>query len=181
MSLKIPISRNKDRAMGTNHVRVGACPYPNLAQKWENGKNYNYMEKFVIRIPKQGLFQDSNSGGVGWIYGGLVVSPKIDFSPLQVGVCEALGAVYATWEYICTDTWHGKASHTPRFDHSLIYPRISDQGGMVYPLERLDEIRSKLGQRLTSMGQVAPPKPTSRTKTGRRRTFDSGNSSTDRR
>ena len=65
MSPKLPISRNKERAMGTNHVGVGACPSPNLAQKWENGKNYNYMEKFVIRIPKQGLFQDSNSRGVG--------------------------------------------------------------------------------------------------------------------
>ena len=65
MCLKIPISQNKDRAMGTNHVGVGACPTPNLAQKWENGKNYNYMEKFEILIPKQGLFQDSNSGGVG--------------------------------------------------------------------------------------------------------------------
>jgi len=52
--------------MGTNYVGVGACPFPNLAQKWENGKNYNYyMEKFVIRIPKQGLFQDSKSGDVG--------------------------------------------------------------------------------------------------------------------
>ena len=65
MSLKIPISRNKDRAMGTNHVGVGACSSPNLAQKWENGKNYSYMEKFVIRISKQGFFQDSNSGDVG--------------------------------------------------------------------------------------------------------------------
>ena len=74
-----------------------------------------------------------------------------------------------------------KQAKHPVFDRFLIYPRISDQGGMVYPLERLDEIRSKLGQRLTSMGQVAPPQPTSRTKTGRRRTFDSGNSSTDRR
>ena len=168
--------------MGTNHVGVGACPSPNLAQKWENGKNYNYMEKFVIRIPKQGLFQDSNSGGVGWIYGGLVVSPKIDFSPLQVGGMWSTGSCICNMRiYICTDTWHGKACHTPRFDRSLIYPRISNQGGMVYPLERLDEIHSKLGQRFTSMGQVAPPQPNSQTKTGRRRTFDSGNSGTDRR
>ena len=65
MSLKIPISRNKDRAMGKNHVGVGACPSPNLAQKWDNGKNYNYIEKFVIRIPKQGFFHDSKSGDVG--------------------------------------------------------------------------------------------------------------------
>ena len=35
------------------------------------------------------------------------------------------------------------------------YPKIGDQGGMVYPFERLDEISSKLGQRLASMGQVA--------------------------
>ena len=65
MSLNIPPPRNEDRAMGANHVGVGAYPSPNLAQTWENGKNYNYIEKFVIRFPKQGLFQDSNSGGVG--------------------------------------------------------------------------------------------------------------------
>ena len=65
---------------------------------------------------------------------------------------------------------HGMASHTPRFKLSQIYSRIGDQGGVVYPLERLDEIRSKLSQRLASMGQVAPPQPTSRTKTERSRT-----------
>ena len=65
MSLKILRPRNVDRAMGANYVGVGAYLSPNLAQTWENGKNYNHIEKFVIRIPKQGLFQDSYSGGVG--------------------------------------------------------------------------------------------------------------------
>ena len=65
MSLKIPPPQNADGAMGANHVGVGAYLSPNLAQTWENGKNYNHIEKFVIRIPKQGLFQDSDSGGVG--------------------------------------------------------------------------------------------------------------------
>jgi hypothetical protein len=65
VSLKIPPPRNADGAMGANHVGVGAYLSPNLAQTWENGKNYNHVEKFVIRIPEQGLFQDSDSGGVG--------------------------------------------------------------------------------------------------------------------
>ena len=65
MSLKIPPPRKVDGAMGANHVGVGAYLSPNLAQTWENGKNYNHIEKFVIRIPKQGLFQNSDSGGVG--------------------------------------------------------------------------------------------------------------------
>ena len=65
MSLEIPPPRNEDRAKSANHVGVGAYPSPNLAQTWENGENYNYIEKFVIRILKQGLSQDSNSGSVG--------------------------------------------------------------------------------------------------------------------
>ena len=66
--------------MGANHVGVGAYLSPNLAQTLENGKNYNHIEKFVIRIPKQGLFQDSDSGGVGWIYGGVT---KNLFQPIK--------------------------------------------------------------------------------------------------
>ena len=168
--------------MGTNHVGVGACSTPNLAQKWENGKNYSYMEKFVIRIPKQGLFQDSNSGDVGWIYGGLVVSPKIEFSPLQVGGMWSTGScicnmrIYMYW-YMA---WQSK-SHTPFWPFPDLSEDKRSRRDVIPPWEAIDEIRSKLGQRLTSMGQVAPPQPTSRTKTGRRRTFDSGNSSTDRR
>ena len=63
MSLKIP--RNEDRAMGANHVGVGAYSSPNFVQMWKNGKKYDNIEKFMIRIPKQGGFQDSNSGDVG--------------------------------------------------------------------------------------------------------------------
>ena len=81
MSLKIPSPQNVDRAMGANHVGVGAYLSPNLAQTLENGKNYNHIEKFVIRIPKQGLFQDSDSGVLAE---SMVVSPKIYFNPLQV-------------------------------------------------------------------------------------------------
>ena len=67
--------------MGANHVGVGAYLSPNLVQTWENGKNYNHIEEFVIRIPKQGLFQDSDSRVLAE---SMVVSPKIYFSPLQV-------------------------------------------------------------------------------------------------
>ena len=69
--------------MGATHVGVGAYPSPNLAQMWENGKNYNYIEKFVIRIRKQGL---SRIPIQGVLAESMVVSPKIDFSPSQVGV-----------------------------------------------------------------------------------------------
>ena len=79
--------------MDANHVGVGAYLSPNLAQTWENLKNYNYIETFVIQIQKEGIFQDSNSGVLAE---SMVVSPKIDSSPLQVGVWEALGTVYAT-------------------------------------------------------------------------------------
>ena len=46
-------------------------------------KNYNYIEKFVIRIHKQGL---SRIPIQGVLAESMVVSPKIDFSPSQVGV-----------------------------------------------------------------------------------------------
>ena len=81
MSLKIHPPQKVDGAIGANHVGVGAYLSPNLAQTWENGENYNHIEKFVIRIPKQGLLQNSDSGVLAE---SMVVSPKIYFSPLQV-------------------------------------------------------------------------------------------------
>ena len=69
--------------MGATQVGVGAYPSPNLAQPWENGKNYYYIEKFVIQIHKQGLSRISIQGVLAESMG---VSPKIDFKPSQVGV-----------------------------------------------------------------------------------------------
>ena len=165
MSLKIPPPRNEDRAMSANHVGVRAYLSPNLAQTWKNGEKYNYLEKFGIQIPKQGFFQDSNSGGVGWTNGG--VSPNIWFQPIISRGYGEHWELYATWEYICTDTWHGKSkSHTPYW----VFPDLFEDrwSRRVYPLERIDKIRPKLGQRLSGMGQVAPPQPTNRTRTGKR-------------
>ena len=91
--------------MGANHARVGAYPSPNLAETWKNSKNYNCIEKFVIRIPKQGLFQDSNSGGVGWIYGGVT---KNWFQPVTSRGYVEHWELYATREYIY-ELIHGMA------------------------------------------------------------------------
>ena len=102
MSLKIPPPRNKDSAMGANHVEVGAYPSPSLAQTWKNDKNYNYFKKFVIRISKQDLFQNLNSGGVAWTNGGIT---KYQFQPITSRGYGEHWELYATWEYICTDTY----------------------------------------------------------------------------
>ena len=134
---------------------MGAYLSPNLAQTLENGKNYNHIEKFMIRIPKQGHSQDSDSAVLAE---SLLVSPKIYFNPYKYRGYGDHWELYMQHEKIYA---HGMAKQVT---HPFL--RIGDQGGMAYPLERLDEIRSKLGQRLANMGQVAPPQSTSRTKTG---------------
>ena len=69
--------------MGATQVGVGAYPSPNLAQTLENRKSYSYIAKFIIRIHKQGLSRITIQGVLAE---SMVVSPKIDFSPSQVGV-----------------------------------------------------------------------------------------------
>ena len=102
--------RNADGGMGAYHVGVGAYLSPNLARTWENGKNYNHIEKFVIRIPKQGLFQDSDSGGVGWINGGVT---KNLFQPItSIGGMGSTGSCIRNMRKNIYMAWQSK-SHTP--------------------------------------------------------------------
>ena len=60
--------------MGANHVGVGAYLSPNLAQTWENGKNYNHIERvlraaarLILLLPRTSSVENEIGTVLHWL------------------------------------------------------------------------------------------------------------------